>query len=217
MRLTASVRVWLYVSSDTSLGDRADIDRIAEPLGRLWTSLGARAAGRASGRDRGREPHRSRRAPRPARDLTRSALSADRDHHRRLRIARSRGHESERTELMEVIDGEGIRLAKLVDDLLDLSKIQAGAAFRGGLVRPARRRGLSVGSSARSHPIEFALAVDLPLVRADPAQLERVFSTCSRTRSSSPPTASPVRVSGGAAVGRVTVRLQMRTRRERSG
>ena len=35
--------------------------------------------------------------------------------------------ESERAELIDVIESEGIRLAKLVDDLLDLSRIEAGA------------------------------------------------------------------------------------------
>ena len=47
----------------------------------------ARAGGRARGRDRGREPRRSRPNRDPARHLTRSPLSADGDHHRRLGVA----------------------------------------------------------------------------------------------------------------------------------
>ena len=66
--------------------------------------------------------------------------------------------EAERAELIDVIESEGIRLAKLVDDLLDLSRIEAGA------VAPQRDwcdlHDVVASAAAQlqtGHPIEFAL------------------------------------------------------------
>ena len=76
-----------------------------------------------------------------------------------------------------MIDGEGMRLAKLVDDLLDLGKIQAGAVLpRADWCDLHDVVASAAATSGADHQIEFALPVDLPLVRADATQLERVFS-----------------------------------------
>jgi two-component system, OmpR family, sensor histidine kinase KdpD len=100
----------------------------------------------------------------------------------------------ERGELAAAIQGETRRLSRLVDNLLDLSKLEAGAAA-------PRREWLSVEEviaaalgdlapppvhdPAREHPAEdsssqpeeFALSIDrdLPPLRADSTQLERAF------------------------------------------
>jgi two-component system sensor histidine kinase KdpD len=84
----------------------------------------------------------------------------------------------EREELGLVVVEEAQRLSALVDKLLDLSKLQAGAA-------EARRDWCSLEEVVRTaaedvgggNPASFALSFDrdLPLVRADAAQLERVF------------------------------------------
>jgi two-component system sensor histidine kinase KdpD len=83
----------------------------------------------------------------------------------------------EREELAAAILGETRRLSRLVDNLLDLSKLEAGAA-------EPRREWLSVEEiigmaleDAGSQPEEFHLTIDrdLPLVRADATQLERAF------------------------------------------
>ena len=98
----------------------------------------------------------------------------------------------EREELASAILAETRRLSRLVDNLLDLSKLQAGAA-------EPRREWLSVeeilgmaledlalppssnhntpSSSSQSPPEEFHVTIDrdLPLVRADSTQLERAF------------------------------------------
>ncbi len=58
-----------------------------------------------------------------------------------------------------------------------------------------------------THQIEFALPADLPLVRADASQLERVFSNLLENAIKFSPAQAPVRVSGGATGGRVTVRV----------
>ena len=57
------------------------------------------------------------------------------------------------------------------------------------------------------HPIEFALPDDLPLVRADAAQLERVFSNLIENAIKHSPAGGAVRVSGMAYGGRVTIRV----------
>jgi two-component system, OmpR family, sensor histidine kinase KdpD len=91
----------------------------------------------------------------------------------------------EREELAAAILGETRRLSRLVDNLLDLSKLEAGAA-------EPRREWLSVEEALGAaledltppppspnlpQPEEFQLSIDrdMPLVRADSTQLERAF------------------------------------------
>ena len=117
----------------------------------------------------------------------------------------------DREELHAVLATESDRLARLIDDLLDLSRIEAGAVdprpdwcdlaevVAAAVAQVARRRG--------EHPLEVRLPPDLPLVRADPVQMERVFANLieNAVKFSSP--GAPVRVSGGAGAGRVTIRV----------
>jgi two-component system sensor histidine kinase KdpD len=86
--------------------------------------------------------------------------------------------DDERRELAAVVGTEGHRLARLVDDLLDVSRLQAGA------IEP-RRDWCSVEELLRdaieqhpAGPAAFTLSIDpaLPLVRADAVQLERAFA-----------------------------------------
>jgi two-component system sensor histidine kinase KdpD len=65
----------------------------------------------------------------------------------------------------------------------------------------------AAGHVRAEHPLEFALPPDLPLVRADAAQLERVFSNLIDNAVKFSPPESPVRISGGVGGGRVTVRV----------
>jgi two-component system sensor histidine kinase KdpD len=83
----------------------------------------------------------------------------------------------ERRDMAAVIQEETRRLSRLVDNLLDLSRLEAGAA-------EPRRDWTSVDELIRSAllelaaaPEEFSLSIDpdLPLVRVDPVQLERAF------------------------------------------
>jgi len=89
---------------------------------------------------------------------------------------------NEREELAGAILAETRRLSRLVDNLLDLSKLEAGAA-------EPRQEWLSIEevlgmalenvtpSSPQTETEEFNLSIDrdLPLVRADSTQLERAF------------------------------------------
>ncbi len=84
---------------------------------------------------------------------------------------------AEREELAAVIQQESRRLSRLVDNLLDLSRLEAGAA-------EARRDWASVEELIASaieelqgSEQEFRIAIDreLPLVRVDAVQMERAF------------------------------------------
>jgi two-component system sensor histidine kinase KdpD len=83
----------------------------------------------------------------------------------------------ERAELSEAIVAEGNRLARLVENLLDMSRLEAGKAEPHrepvdlGEVLDAAREGLGGRDSIR-----LAIDPDLPLVDADAAQLERAFA-----------------------------------------
>ncbi|HEX7245123.1 MAG TPA: ATP-binding protein [Solirubrobacterales bacterium] len=85
--------------------------------------------------------------------------------------------EGERRELSEAIVGEGKRLSRLVENLLDMSRLEAGKAepHREPVdlaeVVEAARAGLADPAVAR-----VAIDPGLPLVEADPAQLERAFA-----------------------------------------
>ncbi len=83
----------------------------------------------------------------------------------------------EREEMASVIQEEARRLSRLVDNLLDLSRLEAGAA-------EPRREWTSIEELIRAAvgelaagPEEFTLSIDrdLPLVRVDAVQLERAF------------------------------------------
>jgi two-component system, OmpR family, sensor histidine kinase KdpD len=83
----------------------------------------------------------------------------------------------ERAEMAAVIQEETKRLARLVDNLLDLSRLQAGAA-------EPRREWTSIEELIRAAvaevaagPQAFTLSIDreMPLVSVDPVQMERAF------------------------------------------
>ena len=83
----------------------------------------------------------------------------------------------ERAEMAAVIQEEAKRLARLVDNLLDLSRLEAGAA-------EPRREWTSIeeliraaASEVGGGPAAFSLSIDreLPPVSVDPVQMERAF------------------------------------------
>jgi two-component system, OmpR family, sensor histidine kinase KdpD len=201
-------RAWLYVAGD-STWTADELERLSDPFGRLIDV----AVERDQVAHRAAEADAAQRA-----DVARTAILHAISHDLRSPLtaittagSALRGSgvtEAERAELIDVIGTEGVRLAKLVDDLLDLSRIEAGA------VAPQRDWcdlhdvvASAVAQLAADHPIEFALPEDLPLVRADAAQLERVFSNLIENAIKFSPTDSPVRISGAVAPSLVTVRV----------
>jgi two-component system sensor histidine kinase KdpD len=209
VRLRTRARpAWLYLTSDASW-EQGEIQRIAEPLGRLLDVAVEReqVAERAAQTEAAQHADAARTAILHAisHDL-RSPLTAITTAGSALRA--SAVTEAERSELIAVVEAEASRLARLVDDLLDLSKIEAGAVAPQAdwcdLHDVVSSAAAQIGGE---HPIEFALAPDLPLIRADAAQLERVFSNLIENAIKFSPPGSPVRISGAAGSGRVTVRV----------
>ena len=80
-------------------------------------------------------------------------------------------------ELTEVIAQESHRLSRLVDDLLDLSRLEAGAAVP--RLRWCALDEVLEGAVAvlpADTPLDLEIEDDLPMVQADPVQLERAFA-----------------------------------------
>jgi two-component system, OmpR family, sensor histidine kinase KdpD len=198
---------WLYLTRDVSWEPEA-IERVAEPIGRLIDV--------AVERERLAEGAAENEAARRA-EVTKTAILHSISHDLRspLTAITTAGSalalgvsEAERLELIEVIETESARLAKLVDDLLDLSRIESGAVAPQADWCDLHEVVASAAAHASGdHPIELHLPAELPLVRADAAQLERVFSNLIENAIKFSPAGAPVRITGGASAGRVAVRV----------
>jgi two-component system sensor histidine kinase KdpD len=204
---------WLYVAKDATW-ERSEVERIAEPLGRLIDVAveRERVAEQAAETEAARRAEIAKTAVLHAisHDL-RSPLTAIATAGAALRAALVT--DAERAELLDVIEAEVGRLAKLVDDLLDLSRIESGAVAPQAdwcdlhdVVTSA------VVQARREELIEVELPAELPLVRADAAQLERVFSNLIDNAVKFSPPDSAVRITGGASAATVTVRVTDRGR-----
>jgi two-component system sensor histidine kinase KdpD len=120
----------------------------------------------------------------------------------------------EREQLAAAVVGEASRLSHLVDKLLDLSRLQGGAA-------DPRTEWCSVEEVLRAaidetpHAAGWSVGIDpqLPLIRADAAQLERAFANLlenAARHDGGEPVAVRARAVGGTAGGaggRVLVRI----------
>jgi two-component system sensor histidine kinase KdpD len=84
----------------------------------------------------------------------------------------------ERAELSAAVVQEGTRLASMVDNLLALSRLQAGAAAPRSDWVSIEDLVTAAGEGLREGPVQLRLTVDddVPEIRADAAQLERAFA-----------------------------------------
>jgi len=112
-------------------------------------------------------------------------------------------------EFLRTIDEETDRLADLVANLLDMSRLQAGAldisATPVGLeeVVPAALRSLGIGDSS----VELDVSESLPRVLADPGLLERALANVISNAIRFSPPGRHARVTAGAVDGIVDVRV----------
>jgi two-component system sensor histidine kinase KdpD len=116
--------------------------------------------------------------------------------------------ERERRELATGVTAEGARLGRLIDKLLELSRLQSGAAA-------PRRDWCSVDELLRDaiesvglppERVKLAVDRDLPLILADAAQLERAFANLlenAARHSGDEPVSVRARASGGRLLVRV--------------
>ena len=122
--------------------------------------------------------------------------------------------DADHEEFVRTIEDETDRLTALVGNLLDMSRIQAGAvavsAREVGLdeVVPAALAGLG----ARAQGVEVDVPESLPAVLADPALLERVVANLVENALAHSPAGAPVRVAAGEVGGRVLLRVVDRGR-----
>ncbi len=199
---------WVYGRSDEWARDA--LEQFAVPLARLLdvTVEGARAVTRAA------EAEAATRAD-AAKTAVLHAISHDlRSPLTGIHTAASalRGGVSAETteELVDVIEDESSRLGRLVDDLLDLSRIEAGAVeprLDWCDVAEVVGRAAEAVQRRREGPIDIDLPSDLPLIQADPAQLERVFANLLDNAVRFSPEGAPARVTAGAGAGKVTIRV----------
>jgi two-component system sensor histidine kinase KdpD len=117
--------------------------------------------------------------------------------------------EADTFESIAAIDREAQRLASLVDNLLDMSRLQAGA-----LHLTCRRVGLdevvpaAVASLSQDcQHVDINVPETLPRVVVDPALLERVVANLVDNAVRHSPSGCAVRVEAGAVAGRVDVRV----------
>jgi two-component system sensor histidine kinase KdpD len=202
---------WLYVQRD---GDwsRADAERVLQAL----SNLIALAQERTRIADTAAEAEATRRA-----DVAKTAIMHAISHDLRTPLTaigtaagalrESRLSEDDRVELAAVVGTETERLERMVSDLLDLSRIEAGAVnprtdwcdMNDTLARSAEH----VRAQRGEFPLKLDLPADLPLVRGDAAQLERVFTNLIDNAAKFSPSGRSVEVRGICANGRVTIRV----------
>lgn len=119
--------------------------------------------------------------------------------------------DDERHDLARVVGAESSRLERMVEDLLDLSRIEAGAldpqADWVDLTTVIRRAIDAVGAHRGDFEVRLDLPADLAAVRADAHQLQRVFENLVDNAAKFSPPGKPVEVRGACANGRVTVRV----------
>jgi two-component system sensor histidine kinase KdpD len=115
----------------------------------------------------------------------------------------------DRSEFLRTIEDETDRLTTLVGNLLDMSRIQAGAVAP--ITRPVGLEEVVPAALAnlgdRADKVEVDVPESLPPVLADPALLERVVANLVDNALAHAPEASPVRVEAGEVGSKVLVRV----------
>jgi two-component system, OmpR family, sensor histidine kinase KdpD len=212
LRLPTETKSAFLHAPATSGWTEADLRRVATPLARLLDV----AVEREQTLARGAEAEAARQAD-AAKTVILHAVSHDlRSPLTAIRTAASGLRDEatgpdERTALIEAIEEEADRLTRLIANLLDLSRIEAGALHPRtdwcDLLDVISNAAAAARKTDPPHRLQIELDGDLPLVRADASQLERVFANLIENALRFSPPEEPVRITGGTGGGKVTVRV----------
>jgi two-component system, OmpR family, sensor histidine kinase KdpD len=117
--------------------------------------------------------------------------------------------DADRDEFLRTIEDETDRLTALVGNLLDMSRIQAGAVAP--VTRPVGLEEVVpaavAGLGQRARMVEVAVPETLPPVAADPALLERAVANLVENAVAHTPEGTGVRVEAGEVGGHVLIRV----------
>jgi two-component system sensor histidine kinase KdpD len=126
-----------------------------------------------------------------------------------LRATDLRLSEADRAELVETVDASADRLSALVDNLLDMSRLQAGAvtpALSPSDLPDVVARALSWVDADERNRVHLDWPDELPPVIADPGLLERVVANLVSNAARHAPS-GPISLSAGAVGGRAELRV----------
>ncbi len=116
---------------------------------------------------------------------------------------------ADRENLLETIRAEAERLDRVVGNLLDLSRVQSGAAQPERTLRALDGIVVQALTGLDGHErVSVAISADLPLVEVDAAQIERVLVNLLENALKFSPAGSIVTVSASAVAGDVVVRVE---------
>ena len=209
LRLPTEERsVRLYAGESSGWSD-ADLDRVARPLATLLDV----AAERERAAARGAEAQAARQAD-AAKTVILHAVSHDlRSPLTSIRTAaaglREQGTTADdRIALIDAIEAESDRLTRLIGNLLDLSRIEAGAVHpRTDWCDLPEVISTAISNTRDDHTqrrIQIELDGELPLVRADASQLELFLDLIENALRFSPHD-EPAHISGGVGAGKATI------------
>jgi two-component system sensor histidine kinase KdpD len=116
---------------------------------------------------------------------------------------------AQRRELKDVIETEADRLTRLVDDLLDLSRLESGTAEAHPEPSSVEEvvDAVAAAPSLRNAKLDIQLDDDLPAVQADPVQLERALSNLVENAVRYSHNGEPVAVRASVAGARLQLRV----------
>jgi two-component system sensor histidine kinase KdpD len=123
----------------------------------------------------------------------------------------SRLSEAARRELAVTIHDEATRMAALVNNLLDMARLESGAIALAREWTPIEE--IVGGVLARlkdalaSHPVRVNLPPDLPLLNVDPVLLEQLFANLLENAAKYTAAGTPIEISAQALPGRVAIEV----------
>ena len=120
-------------------------------------------------------------------------------------------NEAQRQQFLTVILEEGRRLTALINDFLDLQRMESGRqeiAPRPVEVTGFIEQCIAAAGEDAAHPIQLDLADDLPAVRADADRIQQVMTNLLSNARKYSPAGGEIRVAAHEANGQVIVSVQ---------